>query len=92
MDYYKELLKEPLSSQDIEALERLSIDVATQLVEARTSLSTAKGHSSAVGLSSEDKRRVQLEFDTKNEAADVAMWENIQYVLNRRIEILREGK
>jgi len=87
---YIELFRQPLSSQTVEELEQLAIDVAQGLIHAKFALANAKGQSAAVTESSEDKRRIRLEFDTKMETSNVLWWENIQYILNRRIEILRE--
>lgn len=89
---YIDRFREPLSSQTVEELEVLAIDVAQGLVHAKFALADARGRSVAANLSSEDKRRVQLEFDTKMENGNLLWFENIQYILNRRIEILREGK
>lgn len=88
---FTNLLSQPLNTQNVVELESKSIEVARGLIHARVALLRARGQSSAVTMSSEDKRRIQLDFDTNKELADVAWWENIQYILNRRIEILREG-
>lgn len=89
---YIELLRQPLSTQTVDELEALAIDVAQGLIHAKFALADARGKSAGVAQSSEDKRRVQIEHDTKMETSNVLWWENIQYILNRRIEILREGK
>ena len=86
-------LNQPITiGERAERWEQHAMFLSRELAEARYELLRARGQSMATQLPSEDRRRVQLDFDTKEQARQVELLEGMQYNLNRRIEMIREAR